>query len=44
MRIAFVGLGIMGKHMVRNFIPAGHELVRDGATRKVLRQARRLSI
>ncbi len=26
MKIAFVGLGIMGKHMARNLITAGHEL------------------
>jgi len=26
MRIAFVGLGIMGKHMARNLITAGHEV------------------
>ena len=27
MKIGFIGLGIMGKPMVRNLLKAGHELI-----------------
>lgn len=46
MKIAFIGLGIMGKPMAKNLIKAGHELFvfdRNPAANEEMKAAARIS-